>query len=174
MALAHDQWENGRIRNLGVLYAIPDFVSLFLVSRMTITTKAHHVCVVIFMVYNLYTDYEELSVARALVVYGVFSTFAYLVNLLLASRFLKIGTVASLCMSLVALAVYSSCLAINWVWQTRFLSNLWWTKPSYGIYIYLSCISMVVYDDVILVRWLWTNVQHKTALAREASREKTS
>ena len=167
-------WDNGRIRNLGVLYAIPDFVSLFLVSRMSVTTKLHHVCVVIFMLFNLFTDYSELGVSRALVVYGVFSTFAYLVNLLLASRFLKIGTIASLCMALVALAVYTSCLAINWTWQTQFLWNLWWTKPSYGIYVYLSCISMVVYDDVVLVRWLWSNVQHKTELARVSVPEKSA
>jgi hypothetical protein len=34
--------------------------------------------------------YEEETVARALVVYAVFSTFAYLVNLLLASRYLPV------------------------------------------------------------------------------------
>ena len=57
--------------------------------------------------------------ARALVVYAVFSTFAYLVNLLLASRFLKIGATTSLIMSLMALGLYAGCLAINWVWQVR-------------------------------------------------------
>ena len=64
-ALLHNMWNNARIRNLGVLYAIPDFVSLFLVSRMSLTTKAHHICVVIFMVYNLYTDYTTPSVSQA-------------------------------------------------------------------------------------------------------------
>ena len=57
--------------------------------------------------------------ARALVVYAVFSTFAYLVNLLLASRFLKVGATTSLVMSLMALGLYAGCLAINWVWQVR-------------------------------------------------------
>jgi len=160
-ALALDVWNTARIRNLGVLYAIPDFVSLFLVSRMSVTTKLHHICVVIFMVYNLYTDYSTPSVGRALVVYAVFSTFAYLVNLLLASRFLKVGPGVSLLMSLVALGLYASCLCINWVWQCRFLWGLWWTNPSVAIYVYCGCMSMVVYDDVVLVRWLWENVKHK-------------
>uniref|UniRef100_A0A7S4F235 Uncharacterized protein n=1 Tax=Chrysotila carterae TaxID=13221 RepID=A0A7S4F235_CHRCT len=85
-----DEWNTQRIRNLGVLYAIPDFVSLFLVSRMAFSTKLHHVCVVVFMVANLFNDYSDDGVGRALVVYAVFSTFAYLVNLLLASRFLQV------------------------------------------------------------------------------------
>ena len=89
-AIHLDEWSTPRIRSLGVLYAIPDFVSLFLVQRMALTTKAHHVCVVIFMVINLYNDYAHENVCRALVVYAVFSTFAYLVNLLLASRFLPV------------------------------------------------------------------------------------
>jgi len=171
-ALALNAWSTARIRNLGVLYAIPDFVSLFLVSRMSITTKLHHICVVIFMLYNLYTDYAVESVARALVVYAVFSTFAYLVNLLLASRFLKIGAAASLCMSLISLVLYAGCLAINWTWQVRFLWDLWWRNPSVGIYIYIGFMSMVVYDDVVLVRWLWSNVEHKARAIREDVRLK--
>ncbi|KAL1527102.1 hypothetical protein AB1Y20_015785 [Prymnesium parvum] len=172
-ALAFDRWSTARIRNLGVLYAIPDFVSLFLVSRMSTTTKLHHSCVVIFMVYNLYTDYSTESVARALVVYAVFSTFAYLVNLLLASRFLQIGATVSLCMSIVALGLYGGCLAINWCWQVRFLWGLYRNNPSIGIYIYCTFMSMVVYDDVVLVRWLWNNVQRKARLANSRADKTT-
>jgi len=102
-------------------------------------------------------------------VYAVFSTFAYLVNLLLASRFLQIGATASLVMSALALGLYAGCLAINWTWQVRFLWHLWWSNPSMGIYIYLSFMSMVVYDDVVLVRWLWSNVQHKAKACRDES-----
>uniref|UniRef100_A0A6S9XHW2 Uncharacterized protein n=1 Tax=Chrysotila carterae TaxID=13221 RepID=A0A6S9XHW2_CHRCT len=65
-----DEWNTQRIRNLGVLYAIPDFVSLFLVSRMAFSTKLHHVCVVVFMVANLFNDYSDDGVGRALVVYA--------------------------------------------------------------------------------------------------------
>ena len=31
---------------------------------MSVTTKLHHICVVVFMVYNLYTDYAVESGAR--------------------------------------------------------------------------------------------------------------
>jgi len=167
-AIHLDEWSTPRIRSLGVLYAIPDFVSLFLVQRMALTTKAHHVCVVIFMVINLYNDYAHENVCRALVVYAVFSTFAYLVNLLLASRFLPVKPRMSLAMSAVALVVYTSCLAINWMWQVGFVASLHARKWADGdahavgaIYAYLAAISMVVYDDVVLTKWLLANCKKK-------------
>ena len=167
-AIHLDEWSTPRIRSLGVLYAIPDFVSLFLVQRMALTTKAHHVCVVIFMVINLYNDYAHENVCRALVVYAVFSTFAYLVNLLLASRFLPVKPRMSLAMSAVALVVYTACLAINWMWQVGFVASLHARKWANGdahavgaIYAYLAAISMVVYDDVVLTKWLLANCKKK-------------
>ena len=167
-AIHLDEWSTPRIRSLGVLYAIPDFVSLFLVQRMALTTKAHHVCVVIFMVINLYNDYAHENVCRALVVYAVFSTFAYLVNLLLASRFLPVKPRMSLAMSAVALVVYTSCLAINWMWQVGFVASPHARKWADGdahavgaIYAYLAAISMVVYDDVVLTKWLLANCKKK-------------
>ena len=167
-SIALDEWSTPRIRSLGVLYAIPDFVSLFLVQRMALTTKAHHICVVIFMVINLYNDYAHENVCRALVVYAVFSTFAYLVNLLLASRFLPVKPRMSLAMSAVALVVYTSCLAINWMWQVGFVASLHARKWADGdahavgaIYAYLAAISMVVYDDVVLTKWLLANCKKK-------------
>ena len=167
-AIHLDEWSTPRIRSLGVLYAIPDFVSLFLVQRMALTTKAHHICVVIFMVINLYNDYAHENVCRALVVYAVFSTFAYLVNLLLASRFLPVKPRMSLAMSAVALVVYTSCLAINWMWQVGFVASLHARKWADGdahavgaIYAYLAAISMVVYDDVVLTKWLLANCKKK-------------
>ena len=57
---------------------------------------------VVFMVVNLFSTYEEETVGRALVVYAIFSTFAYLVNLLLASRFLPITPAVSLALSSLA------------------------------------------------------------------------
>merc|ERR1711977_801898 len=104
---------------MGVLYAIPDAVSLLLVERMAFSTKVHHICVVLFMAVNMCVTYEQETVGRALVVYAVLSTFAYLVNLLLASRFLPVSKPVSLVLSVLALAIYSSCLAVNWLWQLR-------------------------------------------------------
>jgi len=170
LALVRDEWSTPRIRAMGVLYAIPDAVSLLLVTRMAFSTKVHHICVILFMAVNLYVTYEHETVGRALVVYAVFSTFAYLVNLLLATRFLPVSSKLSLILSVLALAIYASCLAINWTWQLRFLSNLVRAGPSMvhgaAITVYVLLISLVVRDDVVLVAWLWKNVKGKTVEAR--------
>merc|ERR1719399_1936750 len=61
-ALVNDVWPNQRIRNLGCMYAIPDFVSLLLVRRMGTTTIIHHICVLLFNFVSVYNDYGEENV----------------------------------------------------------------------------------------------------------------
>ena len=166
-ACLHDVWSTPRIRAMGVLYAIPDAVSLLLVTRMATSTKVHHLCVVLFMVVNLFVTYEHETIGRALVVYAVFSTFAYLVNLLLASRFLPIHPAVSLILSGLALVIYAGCLGVNWTWQLWFLNKLAFSGPSWlhiaGISTYLLLISQVVKDDVVLVAWLYKNAHKAVA-----------
>jgi len=216
LALVHDEWSTPRIRQLGVLYAIPDAVSMLLVNRMALSTKIHRrapsrpdrptcpahptratrpprrpppvaewpvppcvlpralcvdVCVVVFMVVNLFSTYEEEGVGRALVVYAIFSTFAYLANLLLASRFLPVAPKLSLVMSAVAFVVYTGCLAVNWTWQLAFVWRLGTTKPSLPLLVYLALITLVVYDDCILIKWLWRNIFRTAGTVRKANWE---
>ena len=52
-------WNNLTIKNMGSLYAIPDFVSLFMVKNMSRSTKNHHILVVIFYLSNLMNDYNK-------------------------------------------------------------------------------------------------------------------
>ena len=94
-----DVWPSNRIKLMGTLYSIPDFVSLFMVSRMATTTIVHHIVVCVFNCVSLYNDYQVNNVVRAIMVYAVWSTFAYLVNLLLASRFLNTSPVVSMVLS---------------------------------------------------------------------------
>ena len=101
-------------------------------------------------------------------------TFAYLVNLLLASRFLPISPSVSLILSSLALVIYAGCLGVNWAWQVSFIYKLVLNGPSAlhgaAIAIYLGLISQVVYDDVVLTKWLWKNVHKTAALFAEAAR----
>ena len=107
----------------------------------------------------------------------MFSTFAYLVHLLLASRFLPVTPRLSLTLSGLALAIYAGCLGINWIWQLRFLGRLWADGLSLAhglsVLVYLALISLVVRDDCVLVKWLWRNVDRQwdiTAAAVEQSK----
>jgi len=173
LGMVNDEWRTTSIRNLGVLYAIPDTVSLLLVERMALTTRIHHLCVIVFMVINLFNDYSERNVWRALVVYAVFSTFAYLVNLLLASRFLAVHPSLSYWLSAGALVIYTSCLAANWAWQVHYLTGLWVDTRAYSILAYVGVILLVVWDDVVLVKWLVGNLRGggtKSASAQQQQR----
>eukprot|EP01061_Rhynchopus_euleeides_P031713 TRINITY_DN5250_c0_g1_i1.p1 TRINITY_DN5250_c0_g1~~TRINITY_DN5250_c0_g1_i1.p1 ORF type:complete len:336 (+),score=137.18 TRINITY_DN5250_c0_g1_i1:91-1008(+) len=155
--LLHDQWETVKIRNLGCLYAIPDFVSLLVVRKMQWTTIFHHLCVCAFNYASLNNDYDEENACRLIVVYAIFSIFAYSVNMLLASRFLGWPDVVRKWLSLAALVTYVSCCAVNWSWQVYYWIYLWQKEPHWSLVAYASAIVPVVYDDLYLNRWLLFN-----------------
>ena len=155
-----DQWDSNRIRIMGTLYCIPDFVSLFMVSRMATTTVVHHIVVCVFNAFSLYNDYDQINVVRAIMVYAVWSTFAYMVNLLLASRFVDTSPMMSMVLSALALLIYGTCCFFNWSWQVWFLSGIASTNP-YQVFGYVALMSMLVWDDIVLMKWLFKNVVRK-------------
>ena len=171
--IVHDRWENAMVKNAGSIYSMCDFVSLFVVKRMSGSTIFHHVMVVIFNTWSMFNDYNEENICRAIVVYAVFSSFAYLVNFLLASRFLEIGFKRALFLSISAFLVYATCCVINWTWQSFYLYHLWMVKPDWydrlWVGIFTFCISFVIYDDLILLKWLVSN--SKKMYARLGERE---
>eukprot|EP01006_Ploeotia_vitrea_P034039 TRINITY_DN65692_c0_g5_i1.p2 TRINITY_DN65692_c0_g5~~TRINITY_DN65692_c0_g5_i1.p2 ORF type:complete len:337 (+),score=40.69 TRINITY_DN65692_c0_g5_i1:38-1012(+) len=158
-----DQWPTERIRIMGTLYAIPDFVSLFMVRRMMWSTIIHHIVVCVFNMISLYNDYGSENICRNIMVYAVFSTFAYLVNLLLASRWMNISRNTSIFLSLLAFVIYASCCAMNWSWQAWYLNRLFWNFHHFSIYLFVAMMFMIVWDDIILLKWLLKNVQTKLA-----------
>lgn len=172
--MVQDEWDTTKIRNLGCMYCIPDFVSLFLVKKMSNTTILHHLAVCVFNAVSMFNDYGEENVCRLMVVYAVFSTFAYLVNLLLASRFLGIPKSAARYMSAGALAIYAACCGINWTWQVYYSWKLLLSGHTWPLYCYLALICMVVYDDLVLMKWLWYKSTHvskpKEGDAKQAAR----
>jgi len=159
--IVYDQWENTMVKNAGSIYSMCDFVSLFVVKRMSGSTIFHHVMVVIFNTWSMFNDYNDENICRAIVVYAVFSSFAYLVNFLLASRFLEIGFKRAFLLSIAAFVVYATCCLINWTWQTFYLAHLWAIKPDWydraWVGIFTFCISFVIYDDLVLLKWLLVN-----------------
>jgi hypothetical protein len=132
----------------------PSRSSLALHARGVAVPSACHLCG------NCHPSHstQEETVGRALVVYAIFSTFAYLVNLLLATRFLPVPPLVRLLMSTLALAVYGGCLAVNWTWQVLFVSRIAIEQPNLSLAVYLFLITFVVWDDCVLLQWLWHNV----------------
>ena len=175
--IVYDQWENVLVKNAGSVYSMCDFVSLFVVKRMSRSTIAHHILVVVFNTWSMMNDYQEENICRAIVVYAVFSSFAYLVNFLLASRFLEIGFKRAFILSIGAFLVYGTCCVINWTWQTFFLKHLWLTKDWEGrcwVLTFIFCIAFVMYDDIILLMWLLSNSKNMYKRLGERGVEKES
>ena len=152
-----DKWDGIRIRNLGCLYAIPDFVSLLVVRKMQWTTIFHHICVCIFNYASLNNDYDQENACRLIVVYAIFSVFAYSVNMLLASRFLGWPDGIRRVLSLAALFTYSSCCLVNWSWQVYYWLRLYRDHYHWSLLAYAAAIVPIVYDDLYLNRWLFFN-----------------
>ena len=155
-----DKWNVQRIWNLGCLYAIPDFVSLILVKRMAFTTVCHHVCVVIFMFVSLQNDYQTDGICQSIVIYAIFSDFAYLVNLLLASRFMNIDSSLSMYLSIFAGLIYFVCCCINWSWQVGYLKKLIFAGL-WSVYLYIPMLAVIIRDDLVLLKWLYDNAKKK-------------
>lgn len=165
LIVRHDRWDTNVLRNLGCIYAIPDFVSMVVVRRMAITTYIHHICVCVFNYFSLQNDYQEENICRLIVVYAAFSTFAYCVNMLLASRFLGVSAAVSRRLSFAALCIYVGCCAINWTWQVYYLRRLIYHNDHWTIYLYMILVCFVMWDDIVLNRWLLRNVKNTGAAA---------
>ncbi len=149
----NDNWNNLTIKNMGSLYAIPDFVSLFMVKNMSRSTKIHHILVVIFYLSNLMNDYNKENIFRPLTVYAIFSTLSYSVNFTLAIRFFKKKNLKRILIPL-SFYIYSSCCIINWLWNIYYIKKLIYINNHFTIYIYMLFISFIVWDDIILLKWL--------------------
>eukprot|EP00742_Colponemidia_sp_Colp-10_P016918 GILJ01019429.1.p1 GENE.GILJ01019429.1~~GILJ01019429.1.p1 ORF type:complete len:329 (+),score=25.09 GILJ01019429.1:202-1188(+) len=169
LIVVYDSWDTNTLRNLGCVYAIPDFVSLLVVRRMSNTTIFHHVCVVLFNYFSLQNDYGKENVCRCIVVYAAFSTFAYVVNMLLASRFLGVSARMSRLLALLALAVYVFCCAVNWTWQVHYLRTLILSHDHWSIYVYMILICFVMWDDIVLNRWLLQNFRNTSSFVSSSA-----
>ncbi|EKG04445.1 hypothetical protein TCSYLVIO_004495 [Trypanosoma cruzi] len=166
-----DVWDTNTLRNLGCIYTIPDFVSMIVVKRMSWSTWIHHLCVLLFNFFSTTNDYSQENICRCVVVYAAFSTFAYCVNVLLASRFLGVSPNVARVLSVVAVVVYIFCCATNWAWQVYYLRKL--IRDGHGhwtVYAYMPLMFLVMYDDITLSKWLLHNAK-STAFAAANYRE---
>jgi hypothetical protein len=166
--IVFDEWESNILRNLGCIYAIPDFISMVVVRRMRWSTWVHHACVVLFNYFSIMNNYQHENVCRCVVVYAAFSSFAYCVNVLLASRFLGVSVNVARVLSFVALVVYALCCAVNWAWQVYYLRRLLTTgHEHWTVYMYMFLISLVMWDDIVLNKWLLHHARNNAFAASQ-------
>ena len=102
---------------------------------------------------------EENVVGRLLVIYSIFSSYSFIVNLYLGLRFFNNNNkLLDTCIDITRiLAFYSyiiSC-SINWIIQLYILNlNIIIGNISFGILLYIFLLIIIINDDIILIKWL--------------------
>lgn len=163
-----ENWDNTWIKNMGILYAIPDSVSLLVVKKMDMTTKIHHSIVCIFNIVSIHNDYNNENIIRCMIIYACFSCFAFIVNILLGTRYLHENKKIGSYMAKAAMYIYVACCFINWVWHGKYVYTLanqcdnmicQITIPTY-----CGMIMMLAWDDIKLNKWLYKEAYIKDRL----------
>ena len=155
------------LKNITGLYAITDIVPLFVDrKKMMTSTVIHHVCVALAVTGILNSNLENIGLSNAIIVYGLFSSLAFIVNGYLGSRFLIKNKIILKYIKKITFMVYIMCCSVNWSIQTIYLSS--YIKNLYISYIkqtsnisdctylplYLSFLYFWISDDIILMRYL--------------------
>lgn len=157
----YDNLDVINVKCCGMLYVATDLVALFMVPKLPFSTKMHHIMTTFLIVLVTAVDISVkgygglLGVSKMAVLYGIFSTLAFLVNSYLALR--VVYCKASWLHILVKMSLWPYLLscACNWsvhlVWLCSLVYNL---ELSLINVLYLLAISTMVNDDIVLIKWL--------------------
>jgi len=155
----HNIWNRSLIKSLASTYCSLDLVSIFCIQKMQFNTLVHHIMVqVLFLISLLCFDFREDTISKPIVIYAIFSTFAFSVNLYLALRLILekniklIATISSI--------IYQFSCTINWSYQCYYL----YISEIDIIFkiLYSILILGVVSDDIVLIKFLNKNGYLKT------------
>ena len=139
------------------IYASTDMVSLLLERGKKLSTIYHHIFVQLASVTCISLGTFN-TVADIILIYGVFSTFAYLVNFYLAIRFLVDNNLIALKrLATLAYLIYISSCIINWSIQTVYLISFLINGHfiTWGLLLLFNYV--VINDDLILMEFLHKN-----------------
>ena len=149
------EWDDLLYKKIAISYAVTDFCSLFIVSKMALSTIIHHIVVVLFTTLIVIQDIKFGSILYSIILYGFFSSLAYLVNIYLATRFLCTPFVNKIICNCSYYTYILLCI-INWSYQIQFIvRNIY--SNFYNILLYTGAVSFLVNDDIKLIRFLKKN-----------------
>ena len=148
-------------KRCGMLYIATDLVALYMVPKLPRSTLLHHITTTLLIVMVTAVNLTLpgygglLGVCKMAILYGIFSTIAYLVNAYLALRVVYSKTWWLPILVRLSLWPYVLCCICNWsvhlFWLVSLIVNM---ELSIINVVYLVAISMMVNDDVILIKWL--------------------
>ena len=148
----------------GSIFVANDLTALFLVKNLPSNTRNHHLMTTFLLQVVFLFDGNELEIVKFIVIYTIFSYYAFLVNLYLGFRFLVLENPegkkhitlfndAIDKLRILAYYNYGLCLLINWTFHIYYvLYQITRIQLSHIIYFFL--LVPIIKDDIILLKWL--------------------
>jgi len=153
-------------KNITALYAITDIAPLFINrNKMMSSTIIHHVCVGLAYTGIVHSNLNNVGLSNAIIVYGLFSSLAYMVNFYLGFRYLTTNKTIIKYLKKCAFINYISACSYNWsvqaIYLLSFVRSLYInTSTQLNIYnisnlgIYGAFLYFWISDDIVLMRHL--------------------
>jgi len=140
-------------KNITSFYSITDLISTILCFKtMKSSTIFHHVCVILVNLWILQAKkINELQ--KGIIIYGGFSSMAFLVNFFLGYRFL---TKNYNIMKKIVYNNYVIACLLNWSWQSFHTYKFFYKKNTNykGFILYLFALYFWISDDIKLMEFL--------------------
>ena len=153
----YDDWNTDNIKYLGAIYSSTDMVSMFKVSKMQINTIVHHIIVQILFFISLFIlDFNIETLALGIVIYAIFSTLAFLVNIYLALRLTIKSKFILKVLATASCIIYQICCFVNWFFQIHFLFTNCDINVAARI-LYFLLLGLIIFDDIVLIKFLIKN-----------------
>ena len=158
-----DEFKAIETKRCGIIYIVTDLVALFIVPKLPRSTVFHHITTTVMSVLVCSMNLQVkgwnglLGVSKMGVLYGLFSSAAFPVNIYLALRVVYSSAKWLNVLAKFSLLTYVICCALNWsihaVWLFRILYD--WRNLSLFPFLYLVAIYFIVTDDIVLMKWLY-------------------
>ena len=163
-----DEFQGVEIKRCGIIYIVTDFVALFLVPKLPRSTLMHHITTSFMAVVVTSMELRTpgwngfLGVAKMAILYGLFSSAAFPVNIYLALRVVYPKARWMPVLVHISLWMYILCCILNWgihiVWVYRLVSQ--WEFSVVPL-LYLVAVYFMVNDDIVLLSWLFKRLTHR-------------
>ncbi len=157
-----DEFQAIETKRCAIIYIVTDLVALFIVTKLPRSTKFHHlttsIVIVLVCAMNLQAKGWNglLGVSKMGVLYGLFSSVAFPVNVFLALRVVYPDASWLKWFAKFSLVSYVICCTFNWsihvVWLVRVIYD--WRNLSIFPFLYMFAIYFLVTDDLVLMKWL--------------------
>jgi hypothetical protein len=159
--ILYDTWNNTIMHFIGTLYVSTDLSGLLFVPNLVTRTKIHHIIVCLIGFCNLFTNYNEIGLHRALLTLTYMSAIPYMVNAYLGLRHLNQDEMKRTIVD-VTLYIYGLSVVVNFLIQHLYIF-VWISGFSLIKVIYLLKYYLILYDDLKLVQYLFYKYKTKYA-----------